>query len=246
MRWFLLTLLVGLPVLAQVMLPARRIIAPASTDVDPDSFLPEGIVLRWVASDLSSSPVETWTDRIQGFNLKQTTEASKPTWSTNGVAFTSSDFFTGTNITAGNYGTDGAKSCSWLAVLNINAPANPQMILGNTFSGGDMFLVGFTNAVGDGDGAYEIYNISSNLFDLFITRTNFVASHCYATTNGIKALDQATAWVFGGSGITRVGGQTFFMQGVIRELICWTNLVCTETMLSNVHKYATSVYPIAF
>jgi hypothetical protein len=219
-----------------------------SSSVNPTNYLPGGLALWWNSSDLSSSPVETWTDRVQGYNLKQTTAASKPTWSTNGVDFDGADdYFNGTNIIGGLYGTDTTKLGAWLVVFQTRDLASAsQLILGNTGSGGDHFLRIDNSRICDGGSTCFDFT-STNFVDYFTVTTNYPPQEAGAYTNGVHAVNYGVGATFGGSGVVYVGiGSSFAVpfEGIIREMICWTNVIWTPTMISNVHKYVTLVHPV--
>lgn len=57
MRWFLLTLLIGLPIVAQVSLPARRIVAPAAAALL--SSLNTDLVSYWKMDETSGTRIDS-------------------------------------------------------------------------------------------------------------------------------------------------------------------------------------------
>src|SRR5688572_2031229 len=122
MRALLLTLLVALPVAAQVFLPARRI-APAAPTAAP--WTPEDIDhirFYWNHADLTAdAPVTNWVERIQGYTVGQATGANRPTNSAaSGVWFDGSNFFL-TNAPTFNWVASAPTSSVWI-VLTASTP----------------------------------------------------------------------------------------------------------------------------
>lgn len=245
-------LMVCVPLVAQVFLPARRVVPSVDAYYNPTNWLlpPE---YWWNATDLASSPVETWTDRVKGRNLKQTTADLKPFWSTNGVYFDGvADYFVATNILAVDM-PGGSSLGSWLFVLGPRQPSRAvqQLIIGNQPSGGDVTLIVQTNWFGDGNGAVgdEIGPITTDYIALFLQTSN-LSSTVYGFTNGILAR-AASPWA-SSANILRVGntsvadgfGNFWPYEGYIQEIIGWTNAAFTEAALSNLNKYVTSVWTI--
>lgn len=240
-----------LTVQAQVMLPHRK--AVRVPPFNPDSFFPTNmILLRWKASDLSSSPVSVWTDEIQGYNLIQTNGAKQPTWSTNGVAFTGGQYLNMTNMD--NYGPDGALLCAWLIVMRFDdSSETSQLILGQTMSGGALYVgIGGTPSFfyegGTGDNAVGPLSSGTN-FDFLICNSNAIGGGI-AYTNAIQAWSSpASHWTYGGAptalGCVPANAAQDF-KGRIMEIIVWSNAVWTASEVNGIHKYATSVYPIPF
>ncbi len=212
---------------------------------DPTNALPFGIGYWWVASDLSSSPVSTWTDRVSGFILKQTSGANQPTWTTNGVRFTAaSSQFMVTNGTPGIFwkflNTAGNLGDTMLIILD-RASTGEQYVFSQ--NGGGQILGWFSGAAG-------LWNISATSFgttttgkwyDFLYAGTNAAAFNIY--TNGVLGVNSAMN-ARSPSDFGRLNTPTgFYYDGTIKEIIVWTNVIgFTSVQASNIHWYSTNVY----
>lgn len=204
-----------------------------------DSLLPPGMKHRWRASDLSSSPVATWTDSISGWNWTQTTEADKPTWSASGVRFDgTSDFLTVTNLPSHTV------SNSWLVVFNFDTLANSKPVIVEAYSGSNILIAQDTAGyLYENSGSTALGLLTTNTFDFLACRTtNVVAYRAY--TNGISGFSAVSGWN-DGVDIALVGkGGSFFYKGEIKEVIVWSNAVFTASQIADIHTYVTNVYGI--
>lgn len=210
------------------------------------SYFPSdaGIRFRWVASDLNSSPVSSWTDRITGSVMTQSTSGNKPTWDATGVKFDGvDDFLTLTNFVAG----DAADNWGVLVVMKLNVTTANQIILGN-LSAGQIYL-GLASA----DYFYESVGGSTSIGPLPTTPFDFLACtttnasnkyRCY--TNGLTAFQSGTIDWNNGVAWPRLGrgnGNGPF-NGTIKEIIVWTNYTFTVSQISRIHQYTIDTYGI--
>ena len=206
----------------------------------PDSVLPSGIAFRWEASDLLSSPVSIWTDRIQSRNWVQTTALNKPT--TNGSLTIPGVNFDGVNqfLTSTNLA-----SASWnfLLVMKMADVSSQHMLLGDSTVGGHIY-VGMSSP-----GAFYEGNFGGNAVNPIGNLTyDMIGIQGKMYTNGISAWSVAlTYWndvtTISAVGATAAGAWKF--SGTIYKFIVWTNqgATWTSTTVSNVHWYATNTVP---
>ena len=202
--------------------------------------LPDGIWLRWKASDLSSSPVSSWSDEIQNWTWVQSTGGSQPTWSANGVAFNGAgQFMTTSNFTALTQSTNQ----SWLIISKFNDTSGARVVLGSGCSGGTIFFGVSGGDIYDGNGN----NISpapvNVLYDFLLTKT--AANTWQIYTNGISAWSQSYG-LNDGTTVNHLGLQSSCLfNGLIQEIIVWTNNLFTSAQVSNIHHYSTNTYSFA-
>ncbi len=215
-----------------------------STVSSPTNSLLAGIGYWWVASDLTNSPVTTWTDRVSGFILKQPTVANQPTWSTNGVRFA---------VASTQYlVTNGSPPIVWrlgpsvdygdaILVILDRASTGDTTVIGPTTPGGRILAFDFgANAWDNGSGSQFGITTTGQWYDYLYAGTNFAGA--YATyTNGVLAFTGAASkhspHIFGGGS----SGASF--DGTIKEIIVWTNIAGTTSLqASNIHWYATNTY----
>lgn len=203
------------------------------------SLLPSGIWLRWRASDLSSSPVSSWSDEIQNWTWVQATGGNKPTWSTNGVAFNGSgQFMTTSNFTALTQSTNQ----SWLIVSKFNSTSGGKILLGVNCGGGNIFFGASSGALYDGNGNSISPAPVNILYDFLLTKTGTNTWQVY--TNGISAwshnygLNDGT--IVNHLSLENSTGCTF--DGLVQEILVWTNNLFTSSQVSNIHHYATNTY----
>lgn len=202
-----------------------------------EDSLPNGIVHRWKASDLSASPVSVWTDSVSGYNWTASGTA-QPAWDANGVSFDGvNDTMTGTNITT-------SEVLNWLVVLDFDVTTANQMVLCNTYAGANIF-------VGIGSVAEHFYEgglgdnalgpIGTSTFDIIVAKTGANSFNVY--TNGTSGWSSAGGWN-NSVNIARIGsgsGNAFF-DGIIKEVIVWSNQTFTAQQISDIHSYATNTY----
>ena len=236
-----------------LLLPCARAGHPISLsdtswpNASTPSILPDGIWLRWRASDLSSSPVSSWSDEIQGWTWTQSSGANQPTWSTNGVTFNgSSQYFTSSNLIAQTTLGAVSEGQAWLIISKFSTTTGTHVLLGDSSrcTGGFIFY-----AI-DSDILYEELGsgpspVPTALFD-FLTVPSATNSY-RAYTNGVSAWTNASGWNDGVS-FNRIGssgdGTLCQFHGDLQEIIVWTNVIFTSTQVSNIHHYATNTYPI--
>ena len=221
-----------------------------SAQSDTNNPLTFGIAYHWVASDLSNSPVDTWTDRIQGIPWVQTTAGNRPTWTTNGVRFTSasSQYFTTNGGTGMNWklGTGGSAHGDALLIIIDRASLGEKYILGKSIN--TPFL-----GVSSDAGGTKWYNSGANWgstttcqwYDYLFAGTNAGTGLYVHYTNGVVGLS-GNPLSFGQPtwfGRLDFGG---YWDGTVKELIIWTNVGFfngfTSAQVSNVHFYATNTY----
>lgn len=215
---------------------------PNSTTV---SLLPDGIWLRWRASDLASSPVSSWSDELQGWTFVQGTGANQPLWSTNGVQFiASTNFMTTSNLTAVTSVTPGGGGQAWLIVGNYAANTGNHIALGSlTGCGGSAFFYGISSGLIFEGGVGGTVAPTTGDFD-FLTAP--LSTNSYrAFTNGTSIWTNTAGWN-DGVVIARAGGPASGTacnySGTIKEIIVWTNVIFTTAQVSNIHHYATNTY----
>lgn len=237
--------MVGVPLLAQVFLPARKITPSLpSSSSDPTNLLPAGLALWWHDEDLSSSPVSVWTDRIKGYNWTQGTVANQPTWSTNGVSFDgSNDSLVATNMLPFQPGEVGDHA--WLVIFGFDTIHANELVLANTNNGGEMLVaMTTTNYFYTGTGGdTSIGLIKGGWMDLFMGLTTNASNPHRVYTNGIQGYENVAGWgASGGFGYVGAGGTANYFDGLIKEVLVWSNVTFTAAQISNVHQYAISRY----
>lgn len=212
-------------------------------------LLPSGMWLRWRANDLSSSPVSSWSDELQGWTWTQGSGGNQPTWDTNGVSFDgSSQFLTTSNLTTTTSLSGGTPAGqAWFIVAQYAAASGNHIALG-ALSGcsGGAFFYGVSGGQLFDASLGGTATITTNLFDFLACP---VATNSYsAYTNGVDGF-----WTFAsgwndGQVVTRMGApngaSACAFQGTIKEIIVWTNVIFTSAQVSNIHHYATNTYPI--
>lgn len=200
------------------------------------------LAYRWVASDLSSSPVVTWTDQIQGIDAAQSTEAYRPTWATNGVSFASAslqylDVSEACPIDLNNQAQD------WiLFVGNSTAGAGAHIVLGTDGSVADHYL--------QAPGALSWYADSTSFPSTLAYPSGtpvellFWNYACY--TNGVLSVTNTS---LGNTphNLIRIGaagtGGGYFFDGTINEIAVWTNAGnMSASTIAQIHRYVTNTY----
>lgn len=207
------------------------------------SELPSGIAFRWVASDLASSPVSLWTDRIQGYNWAASGGA-RPSWDASGITFDGvANSMTGSNTIFSATSTN-----SWLVVLKWNSTTADKMVLCNACAGGQVFLALTTGAkIYDGGSTGPGLFGTVNTTDILITKTTNATPYV-VYTNGLSSWTSGSA--FNDMGVIAAvdhlgsGVGNCFWSGVMKEIIIWTNTVFTANQVSNIHYYSTNTYAI--
>jgi hypothetical protein len=213
-----------------------------------ESYFPAdaGMHLRWVATDLSATPVTNWTDRIQGSVMSQATAGNRPAWNlTNGVVFDGvDDFLTITNIPS--FPTGGQSNWTALVVSKWYDLASGHMLIGN-FAGGEIFIgTSSANYLYEGaTGGNAIGQLSTNLFDLFICRSTNAVNPYRAYTNGLQGWQGSGGWNNGYAWprLGRGNGNAPF-SGQVHEIIVWTNYFWSAAQIARVHAYATNTYVV--
>lgn len=205
--------------------------------------LPAGIKHRWKASDLSGSPVSTWTDSVSGFNMTQTTGSQQPTWDATGVIFDGvNDLLVITNVASPVSPT--AYAC--LVVLNFATVNATEQVLCNSATGGNIFI-GFNSAGclyegGVGDAICGI--TTGNTMDI-LTTTFGSAPVGRTFTNGVEGWNGAGTWN-GGTTISKLGASSAAganaVAATVKEVIIWTNTTFTAADVTAIHAYATNTY----
>ncbi len=189
----------------------------------------------WVASDLSSSPVSIWTDRIQGRNLTQATGANQPTL-TNGA---------GINFT-------GAQWMELTNTINLTKGDALLVVARPMASTGTFAEIVFASGAGFG---YFWLNSSDLDFNdsggVIVTPVSFNKNYelLYAGTNGIItlytngvvgpafALTQTATF----SLISKHTSQPYYFNGRIEEIAIWTNVAfLTSQEVAEVHQGVTN------
>lgn len=205
--------------------------------------LPSGIAFRWVASDLTNTPVALWTDRIQGRNLVQATGANQPTWSTNSLVFdnSGSQFMTLTNPVSLNMGATGTNAL--LVVYSANQINITKWVIDSDDAGHDAFLWQnfggsmFAGAVNLGPQAAA----GKNREYLYGGSQNPFANNHY--TNGLFVVASSTYnafWTYLG----RKENGTFPWWGTVKEIVVWTNVTSSFSTneVAQIHNYVTNTY----
>lgn len=221
----------------------QTIIGRPMMPLQPAFPLPSGGIKHWwVASDLSSSPVSDWVDRISGYHITQTSGTLQPAWSTNGVTFDgSNDTMNITNVVSGG----SAGSDAVLCVVTLNSVVN-QMWLGEVYSAGKIYFgwngsgVLYSGSGGTGGSGFT----APRTLDFFACKTTNSAPY-YLFTNNVVNWFNTQAWN-SNVNLDRLGsgnGNQYF-NGTIKELIIWTNKTFIQSELDTIHAYVTNSYGI--
>lgn len=167
----------------------HRLIGNPIGSLDPETIIPFASKKRYwyKATDLSSSPVSDWVDRVSAYHWWQGTGAKQPTWDTNGVSFNgTSHVLFATNAPLVTTVPSNGVSNSVLFIFKMDSVAANQMLLCKQLAAGDIY-VGFT-AIG------TLYSSSgptmsgfgtNQVYDLLICKTGASEYKCF--TNGMPA-----------------------------------------------------------
>lgn len=202
------------------------------------------MAFRWVASDLSSSPVATWTDQIQAVQATQS-GALRPGWATNGVYFDGSDdaLVIATNAVVLSLNDDvGGQVDAILFVGNSTAEGGAHMVLGTDGTTDQHFLQAPGPRFYAGNGSYVTlaYPLGTPIDLLFWTHA--------AYTNGVLSVTNVNINVASTHSLIRMGksgGDLYPFSGTINELVVWTNIGdagFSASQIAQIHRYVTNTY----
>jgi len=207
-----------------------------------------GVYLRWVASDLSNSPVTAWPDRIESRYLVQATVADQPAWATNAVIFdsASADFMTLTNTVFLRMGTAlGAPTNAMLVVCSSDAIGAPsRSLIDKNDTSGDAFLWHGFSSVWRAPSIIGVETAIGKNYEYLWAGTNGALMLHF--TNGIAALqtDQQNSAIFQFLG--RRSNATFPWHGTVKEIVIFTNSgsqpFFTTPQIDAIHQYVTNTY----
>lgn len=231
---------------AQVMLPHRH---PAPRVATPP--LPDGISLRWVASDLNSSPVSVWADRVQGIVWNQPTASLQPTWNTNGVWFDGSQWLYATNLGAVSTPPINTTTNAILCVLAFDdLTALQSLVFGNALSGGNILLASGTSVGKIVTGATaQSGNVDNFRLAVLMCKTTNATNPYRVYTNGVQTSASAAAtstmgtFTYVGADVGNAAYWLHSFVGSIQEFVVWTNVTLTDADIAKVQTYVSSTYP---
>lgn len=217
---------------------ARNYTSAVSNSADA---LPVGIGYWWNASDLSSSPVNNWTDRVAGVVMTNS-GSTTPTWTTNGVQFTrSSSQFLRTTSPITLYSTN-----AFLLVVTRTGDVGDQWIIGHdSLSQTWIRWNSAMNWTTENEFGFAASPLNAVQDFIFRGMNIGMGSQDQGYTNGILAFTSSSALMntisFGYFG-TYVDKNNYG-DFLLKELIVWTNgRWASATAVSNVHWYATNIW----
>lgn len=214
----------------------------------PKTIVP-GLAYWWVASDITNGwSVTNWYDRLQNYPLTQESASNRPTNSTSGVAFFSSNCLTNVAITP----TASYSLSHFVIIKPVIRTRNWEDYLGNKTNS---YFYGFQRispehwyASWDGVTSQNLdgINIATNKWYLLVVSEPASGSgqNHNTYTNGVGAISvNYGTWPLPNafSSVGGSAGSTVYLDGYIRELGIITNTVSASTV-SNLFWYATNTY----
>lgn len=244
----LLALLVCVPMLAQVFLPARRITVPTPASSGISQPPQDGLAWWWVAEDVTvGDPVTNWVDRIRGavWENDAGVGTTTPVSTADGIQFNgAANQFITTSVTV----TDaGATNIAVFLIIRRTGAGAFQSTLSENNGGNKSF--DWTG------GAWKVYsggptyasdgNPGTVWFDWAVVGLRTPSDATIGYTNGVAYATNAGSYVWNvPQPFTRFGntpGQSF--TGYFRELLIYTNINSIGASgIAQMHQYATNKY----